>query len=353
MIPPSDDLTGALATGTGKPSGGRVVSLPLKRFFLSEVGAVVAWVLGSLFLAALISPWFYHAGKALASAAAVNDWPTVVEWLAAACGRAKLGRFFDRSLLFSALVLLPFLLRRIRRLRVRDVRVSLHPLARLGWKTTFIQLFWGCLIASTLLWCMVLILDSAGAYQPRESLPATGKLLRKTLIPALSAPLVEEWLFRGLLLGLWLRFAKPAAACFGSSLVFAFVHFLQPPAGTVIADPYHPLAGFQLLGQILLHLADPRFFVTDFATLLLVGLILSWARLRTGALWFSMGLHAGWVAAFKASNLLRESVPSHPLYPWGIGESLLSGLLPILMLLVTAWVCRFALGNTRINPSSP
>ncbi len=179
-----------------------------------------------------------------------------------------------------------------------------------------------------------------------------GKMISKILIPAVAAPLVEEWLFRGLLLGLWLRIAKPATACIGTSLIFAFVHFLKPPDGTVIADPTSALAGFELLGGILLHFTNPEFFVTDFATLFVVGLILAASRLRTGALWFAIGLHAGWIIAFKACNLLLDPQKDHALYPWFIGDSPRTGLLPLLALGLTAWLCHIALRNSRLNPAS-
>jgi membrane protease YdiL (CAAX protease family) len=201
----------------------------------------------------------------------------------------------------------------------------------------------GCIIAAGLLWGLGAILDAAGAYVPKQQAPAAGKLLSKALVPAVAVALVEEWLFRGVLLGLWLRFARPVTACAGTALVFAFLHFLNPPAGSVIADPAHVLAGFQLLGKILLHFTDPLFFLTDFASLLAAGLILAWARVRTGALWFSIGLHAGWIAAFKAFNLFYQEVSDSPLRPWGIGENLRSGVLPLLTLGITAVICHFVL----------
>ncbi|MCU0753087.1 MAG: hypothetical protein MUC40_08725, partial [Akkermansiaceae bacterium] len=64
---------------------------------------------------------------------------------------------------------------------------------------------------------------------------------------------------------------------------------------------------------------------------------------RTGALWFSIGLHAGWVAAFKGFNLFHVAVADHPLRPWGIGSGLSSGLMPLLMLAITVGVCHFAM----------
>jgi membrane protease YdiL (CAAX protease family) len=314
----------------------------LKRFFQSEIGTAVMWVCGALLMAAVLAPWAYQGGKWLAAHAQANELPSLIENLAGSCGRAEIDRFFDRCLLVSALVLLPVLLKRIRRLR-SDADTPMDRMARFSWPSVAAQIAIGCVIAGGILWGVGFILDAAGACVPKANPPALGKLLPKIIIPAVAAPLVEEWVFRGLLLGLWLRFARPAAACIGTSLVFAFLHFLKPPDGAVIADPAHALAGFELLGKILLHFTDPLFFVTDFATLSVVGLILAWARVRTGALWFSIGLHAGWVAAFKGFNLLYMDVDGHFLRPWGVGDSLRSGVLPLLALGVTAIVCHFAL----------
>jgi membrane protease YdiL (CAAX protease family) len=328
--------------GLDKRSAGRLKSAVLKRFFQSEVGAALLWVLCAVLLAAVLTPWIYQGGKWLAATAEQRELPALVESVAGSCGRAEIGRFFDRALLFSALVLFPVLLRRIKRMRSGPV----SPVAertQYPWHSVALQLLAGCVIAGGLLWAMGAILDAAGAYGPKGQPLEAGKLISKVVIPAVAAPLIEEWLFRGLLLGLWLRFAKPAAACIGTSLVFAFVHFLKLPDGVVIADSTHMMAGFELLGKILLHFADPLFFLTDFASLFVVGLILAWARLRTGALWFSIGLHAGWVAAFKGYNLLYRAVDDHLLRPWGVGDSLRAGLLPLLALGVTAIVCHFAL----------
>lgn len=308
----------------------------------------MAWVASSLVLAAVISPWLYQAGKQLASTAEVRDLPAFLEWLADACGRAKFGRYFNRAMLVSALFLLPLLFRRIRTLRSGGDLGTVDSWARVSWSSVAVQIAVGCVVAGGMLWGIGAILEAAGAYVPKASPPAFGNLVSKVLIPAVAASLLEEWLFRGILLGLWLRVARPSAACLGTALLFAFLHFLEPPAGTVIADPGQAFAGFQLLGKILLHFTDPLFFVTDFATLLVVGLILAWARVRTGSLWFSIGMHAGWIIVFKAFNLYYQTVPGHALRPWGVGESLRSGILPLVTLGLTAAICHFAL-----RPFSP
>jgi membrane protease YdiL (CAAX protease family) len=318
----------------------------LKRFFLSEAGAVMLWVVSSLVLAAALAPWLYQAGKSIADSAAAGDLPGILEWLGAACERAEFGRFFSRSLLLAALVGLPLLLWRVRVLKAADVSKVISSVA-VPWQSAVIQIAVGCVIAAGLLWGIGWLLEARGVFTPKPQAPGFGKLMGKILVPTLVVPPLEEWLIRGLLLGIWLRFSKPFAACVGTSLFFAFIHFLKPPAGSVIADPASALAGFELLGKVLFHFANPRFFVTDFATLFFGGMILAWARVRTGALWFSIGLHAGWIAGFKAFNQLYQPAAHHP---WGIAETF-SGIFPMVTLGLTAVICHFALRRFDVKPA--
>lgn len=317
-------------------------SARLKRFLKSEIGAAVLWVVCSLVAAAFLSPWLYQGGRWFAALGEAGRVPASLKWIAESCGRAEIDRYFSRSLMISALVFLPFLSLRIRHLRMtehyRKTRFHRHHPLDIA-----LQLAIAAMISGVLLWLLGMYLCHAGAYCPKANQTGFGKLLSKVFLPALGASVVEEWLFRGVLLGLWLRYAKPGVAVAGTSLLFAFLHFLSPPEGTVIADPAHPLAGFQLLGLILLHFTNPLFFVAEFFSLVTIGVILAWARLKTGALWFSIGLHAGWIVAFKAYNQLYESVPGNALHPWWVGDSLKSGLLPFAVLALTAAACRFVL----------
>jgi len=321
--------------------------LCLKRFFLSEAGAVIWWVVSTLVLAAALAPWLYQAGKILAATAASGDLPAILAWLGAACGRADFSRFFSRSLLFAALLMLPVLFWRIRVLRAADAG-KVDRTAPVSWESAAIQIMVGCVIAAGMLWALGLLLEGLAAFTPKLNAPGFGKLMGKILVPAVVVPPLEEWLIRGVLLGMWLKFSRPLVACVGTSLLFAFIHFLTPPDGSVIADPASALAGFELLGKVLLHFTNPQFFITDFATLLLGGMILAWARVRTGALWFSIGLHAGWIAGFKAFNQLYRPAAGHP---WGIGETF-SGPFPMVTLGLTAVICHFALRRFETEEAS-
>ncbi len=295
------------------------------------------WVFATLLLAAAFAPWLYQGGKWLAEMAKTRELPGALEWLGAACSRAEFDRYFSRSLVTSALVLLPFLIRRIR--VISGGVMVLEKTTRMPARVAIAQVVLGCVIAGSILWTAGMLLEARGAFVPKQNIPTIGKFLTKTLVPAAAASLLEEWLFRGLLLGLWLKFSRPFAACLGTSLFFAFIHFLKPPLGTALPDPASPFAGFELLSKILLHFTEPQFFIADFATLCVVGMILAWARLRTKALWFSIGLHAGWIIAFKGFILLHRPVLDHAFNPWGVGQTLRSGIFPLLALGLTAFVC--------------
>lgn len=299
------------------------------------------WVLASMVVAAAMAPWIYQAGKSLAAATEAREMGAFLEWLGAACHRAKFSRYYSRCLAFSALILLPALWLKIRCIRRRP-GFQREQCAQVCWKVALSQVLVAFTIAAGLLWGAGLALELAGAYT-RDSAPPVSKFLSRVMIPTLAVPLLEEWLFRGILLGLWLRLVRPFAACLGTSLFFAFIHFLEPPNGSVIEDPSSVFAGFELLGKTLLHFTEPRFFATDFMVLTAIGMILAWARVRTGSLWFPIGLHAGWIFAFKGFNQLHQVVPGHPLRPWGVGDSLRSGLLPLLTLALTALVCHVVL----------
>ncbi len=286
-----------------------------------------------------MSPSLYAAGKWLAAESRAKELPILLEWLGGSCEQAEFSRFFSRALALAAVVLLPMMFWRIRRLRAGRESALESSQKKVGWKMAVIQILIGTVMAGTTLWGVGLLLQLYGAYMPAVDPPALGKLLKKVLIPAVAVPLVEEWLFRGVLLGLWLKCARPLSACVGSSLLFALIHFVKLPDGAVIGDPAACWAGFELLGKIIFHFSDPRFLVTDFATLFVVGMILAWARLRTGVLWFSMGLHAGWIIAFKGFNLLHTRIELHGVSSWWVGDTLRSGLAPLITLVLTIGLC--------------
>lgn len=312
------------------------------RFLKSEAGAIILWLAASLFAAALLTPHLYEAGKNLAASAEVKDYPAAIESIAGSAERAKIDRYFSRSLLVSALVFLPFLIRRVKRMP-RAAQADVYALQKSPWKRRLSYLGSGLLIGAASLGVLALVLEISGAAVSRDAELSAGKFFSKAFMPALGAGVIEELVFRGLLLGLWLRACSLRTAWIGSSVMFSFVHFLSPPDGMVIADPRAWHAGFEILGSTLGHFTNPAFFVSEFATLTLLGLILGWCRLRTFSLWLPIGLHAGLVFALKTFSMTRTLDPESPLYPWFIGNDLKSGLLPLAALGLCFACCKIAI----------
>lgn len=309
---------------------------------------MILWVLASITFAAVFSPWLFGWGKDFA--ARYYEADGVFGWLAGSCERAKFGRYFSRALMLGALLMLGPLLLRIRHLGKHGESEPFR-IRPLGWRIGWVHGSVGFLTAAALLGVLGFALVSAGAFTTVDQAPSLSVFLKRALLPAVGASLIEEWLFRALLLGLWLRVAPPWQACAGTAAVYAFVHFLDPPRGVEMNDPRAIGAGFEMLGLILRNFLNPQFIAAEFLTLFTVGLALGWARLKTASLWLPIGMHAGWILSFKGFNLLHTPTPDHLLRPWFLGASLKDGLLPLVTLAIT-WLVLSRIAN-RLPSANP
>lgn len=308
----------------------------MQKFLQSEIGAVLLWVMCSLIGAGVIAPFLYQAGKALAE---MPDLPECWHGLAAACERSQFQRYFDRSLMLAGVMLLPVLGLRLRTLRETRQGEEATVMQVLSWKRAWFWVLCGMILAAGLIGLMVWFLQLVGVYEWRETLPSMGKLVRRVLLPAVAASVIEEWLFRGILLGLWLRYSRAWVACTGSAAVYAWMHFLKPTSAIDDFDPTHYFAGLEWLGKTLVSVFQPSFLLTDGLGLFAAGCILAWVRYRTRSLTFAMGLHAGWILAFKGFHLVVEDGASHGLSAWVLGSNPRLGLLPLVVLGITALGC--------------
>jgi membrane protease YdiL (CAAX protease family) len=315
----------------------------------SDAFKIVMYFAAVLLLGSLLAPWLYAGGKDLAAHFAGKPDKGFLPWLAAACDRSKFPRFYNRSLMLSAIVLLypAILWLRAGRgslkfrdtpwsLRLPDSTVALNegqPLRRNpeGWR----QLTIGFVLAVATLLLLGWGLVQAGTFDhaPKINLP---KILKAAIVPAVLVSLIEEILFRGVFLGMFLRAMRPAPAIVGLSLLFAFLHFLEPPSGVTAPDPRSATAGLWLLGQILGHFADPQPLLAEFATLAAVGLVLAYARWRTASLWLSIGLHSGWIFGIFLFNGFTRPAPGLGRFTrFWIGDTLREGLAPLIVVLLT------------------
>jgi len=136
-----------------------------------------------------------------------------------------------------------------------------------------------------------------------------GKTLRKALLglgAALAIGVGEEALFRGVVLRRVRRDAGEAVAVVATTLVYAAVHVIRARGG---AGALHAWSGVEQTLGLFAPLASGS-ALPQVLGLALLGFLLAVARLRSGALWLPIGIHAAWVAVFRVGRLLLDIRPT-------------------------------------------
>lgn len=311
----------------------------MNRILQHELVKLFLFVVLSFTGAAILAPHLYGWGKDLAAECApfAKDpvfWDSPKIWLAEKCDSAEFSRYFNRSLMATALILLFPLIKSLRQKGTTEVKPPflqrVNPQAQ-GFK----DLAMGLLLSIGFLTALVVLLHQLGWLTMEES-PDIGKAIQKAIIPAIIVSLLEEWLFRGVLYNVLLRQLSSAKTIIGLSLFFAAVHFLKPPEGAAVADPRQALAGFEMLGLIGHKFLTASSFFGVFLTLFVVGLTLAYTRHKTGKLWMAIGLHAGWVFSLKFVNKMTD--PTGDANPLFFNDNITDGLLPLITLAITG-VC--------------
>ncbi len=274
---------------------------------------------------ALLAPWLYElaqwAGRHYPVFRGLADNP--------------FHRFVSRSLLILALAgLWPFI-RSLGMKRWADVGL-VRPKGQWGkWGRGFAVGFCSlALVAALAVW--------AGARR-WDWQHSAGQIAKHALNAALAAVVVaflEELLFRGTIFGA-LRRAHPwPVALLISSVVYALVHFFNRPA-TPAAVQWD--TGLRVMPTMLAGFTDVKTLVPGFFNLTVAGLLLGWAYQRTGNLYFSMGLHGGWIFWLKTYGFLTQEKKGADLWLWG-GRKLIDGWLALAILLATSaavfWLTR-------------
>jgi CAAX protease family protein len=178
-------------------------------------------------------------------------------------------------------------------------------------------------------------------------------LLVRIVMTAGFVALVEEFLFRGVLLGLAVKAFGRWPAAGGVSLAFASVHFLRPAKQEdSVVEWWSGLA--QILG-FMDAVPPPWLLLSGFVSLVMAGLILAAATLWTRSLWLAIGLHAGWIFCQQTLQWLARyrAKPPDEFWPW-IGPNVVSGavptgLLPLAALLLTGLGLWYYLRNASAH----
>lgn len=259
---------------------------------------------------ALLAPWLH----ALVQTAAGK-----LPWMAP-LAQNPFHRFVNRAMLFLALAGLWPLLRRLRVRSWSEVGLS-HPAGH--WP----QMIGGLALGFGTLAAVALLAVGCGARRLETDL-AGGRLVQHLANAGLAAvcvSLVEEVLFRGALFGTLRKAIGVPAGLVISSLVYAWVHFLAPVRWSA---EVHWWSGLGVLAGMLHGFIELRTMVPGFLNLVVAGLILGLAYQRSGALYLSLGLHAGWIFWLKSYRFVTRQQPGTEAWLWGT-DKLIDGWLAL------------------------
>ena len=260
----------------------------------------------------------------------------VLHWLVEPIDENPFRRYTDRALMIAALLcLLPYLIRRWGQLGWRG--------ALAWWKALLLGL--AVAVGSVVLINALLL--SLG-YRELELGELAGAL-PKALLAAVLVGTLEEILFRGVMLNALGERLGRATGFWLTAFLYAWVHFLKAPE-SFQPDPVTWASGFTSVGLAMSHLVSAEVWLEPrIWTLLLVGVVLGLAYWRTGALWLSIGLHAGWILSIQASSKATELTPAGREFV--LGADVLTGGLTMVVLVLLALVAWRWPSPTSKSPS--
>jgi len=269
---------------------------------LKALGKIILYLLATVVLGALLAAPLYWGGQWLAGHG-------ILAWLA----ETPFRKFFHRGLLIAAIVLLWPTARWLQVPGLRALGLRPNPWrwqdGAVGFTVAFLTM---ALLGAVLLGLQVVKLRHH----------VQGSDLANIAVSAVVVSILEEWLFRGAILGLLTRAMNSFWALFATSALFSILHFLKPN-DAVVPQTVGWLSGFTLIPGAFAQFSQPWLVLGGFTTLFCVGWILGWVRLRTQSLSLAIGLHAGWVFGMMGFSRITQRVLKDTL-PW-VGENLTVG----------------------------
>ncbi len=164
------------------------------------------------------------------------------------------------------------------------------------------------------------------------------------VVAALIVPILEETLFRGFLVTLFVEATGRWVGWFLAAMIYALAHFLKVPSD-MREQPIQFWSGVTGMFAAFAQLGHGDFFSGKGLSLFLVGLILGGVFLRKGRLWIGAGLHGGWIFILMTFTGLTRPDDS-PRIPFLGGDLLSCPLTPGVLLV-------FGLLLWRLYPKSP
>ena len=232
-------------------------------------------------------------------------------------------RIFDRTVMVSMLIVMLY--------AARDL--NLVPLLRRGFihpaRPSFMRALRGFLVAMiaiAILFGLALAVGSGGIGDHRAALA----LIPKYLLSAIAIAFIEEAFFRAFLLGGMKNDFGKRVALVASAAIYAVAHLVRSPARFYVSG-YAPTAGLMTLAHSVDQFSTPAIAIPTLIGLFLLGIVLGEAYILTGSVYFSIGLHCGFVLGAK---MWPKIILNRAAIPWWIAGG---GAIPLIAA-PTAWL---------------
>jgi CAAX protease family protein len=253
---------------------------------------------------------------ALGLAAAAVIAPFAAAAVAAAGFHFPFPRIFDRTVMVTLLVALLCFARPLQLAKLlREGFARPRPnLARTGA---------GLLVALVAVGALFGIAAYMG---PSHSIPYREIAMRASsaVLAAIVIGILEEGFFRAFLLGGMESDFGSGGAVLISSAIYAIAHVVRAPAHYYVIG-IHPAAGVRNLAESAVRLSHPLATFPELLGLFLLGVVLGEAFLLSRTVYFSIGMHVGFVLGAKSWPALAESRIRVPRWLAGSGPVPLIG----------------------------
>ncbi|OJV12291.1 MAG: hypothetical protein BGO12_04785 [Verrucomicrobia bacterium 61-8] len=300
---------------------GRLTGCPPQLFLpsVTAIGKILLYLLIVILAGILLAPPIYWGIQALAD-----------HGLLTGLAKHPFHRYFSRITQVSALVLIVPLLFWLGIRNVREFGLEKNP----SWAR---DLGFGLAVALIPVIVLGVSYFFFDVYKVKKEL-GLGHLFRILMTAGVVAT-VEEFLFRGVLLGLAARAFGRIPALLGVSTLFAVIHFAKP--AKAVTEKVEWYSGMQQIAAIVDGLPAVHVLGFGILSLFIGGLILGTAALWTRSLWLPIGIHAGWITGQQGIQWFGKfrAKPPEEFLPW-VGPNLVSGavptgLAPVIVLLIT------------------
>ncbi len=250
---------------------------------------VLILILLALFFTTLLSPWVAAFWNFVLDLRPQWEMP-----------RYPFSRMFDRTFMIMGIILF-FAFRR---------RLEINSASQLGlgpFQEGYPDLLRGFLLALVSFIVLGFAMSLAQVFTPyfRLSISEALQDFSKALLAALTVAFLEEIFFRGILFKGLVEDWRPAGAIVVTSLFYSAIHFVTP-AEKIPLSGLHPLAGIRHLIQAFRPFLDLPPLLPGIFGLFLLGIVLCYAYHRSGSLYLSIGLHAGWVLGLKIIRIFGD-----------------------------------------------